>query len=73
MKGPDHKSSLTINEFKQMVKLIRDTETILCKEKILSKEEILNSKVVRKSCVSNRDIKREILKRQIYVLKDPSW
>ncbi len=73
LKGPDHKSSLTINEFKQMVKLIRDTETILGKEKkILSKEEILNSKAVRKSCVSNRDIKKgEILKRTDICFKRP--
>ena len=33
LKGPDHKSSLTINEFEEMVKLIRNTEITLEKIK----------------------------------------
>ena len=32
-KGPDHKASLDIENFKKMILKIRDTETILGKEK----------------------------------------
>ncbi len=57
--GPDHQASLTIKEFKEMIKLIRSTEGALGKEKkILSKGERLNSLAVRKSCVSAKDIKK---------------
>ena len=47
-----------------MIKLVRETETILGKDKkILSPDEKSNSMAVRKSCVSKRDIsKGEIIK-----------
>ena len=67
-KGPDHKASLTIQEFKKMVELIRETEKILGQEKkILTKEEKSNLKAVRKSCISTIDIYRgeKILKKHI--------
>lgn len=52
--GPDHKASLTINEFKSLVKMIRKTEMILGKtKKVITIEEKLNSLAVRKSCVTN--------------------
>ena len=61
LKGPDHKSSLTINEFEEMVKLIRNTEITLGKDKkILSKEEISNSKAVRKAVSPLEIYKKEI-------------
>ena len=73
LKGPDHKASLTISEFKKMVQLIRDAEIILGEDKkILSKEEISNSKAVRKSCISSRAInKGEILKEGDICFKRP--
>ena len=40
MKGPDHSMSLNVNEFKNFVKNIKDTEVILGKDKkILTKGE----------------------------------
>ena len=73
LKGPDHKSSLTINEFEEMVKLIRNTEITLGKDKkILSKEEVSNSKAVRKSCISSRDIQKgDILRKADICFKRP--
>jgi len=59
LKGPDHKTSLNISEFKDMVIKIRNTEKILGKEKkVFSKGEILNKKAVRKSCVARQDIEK---------------
>jgi N,N'-diacetyllegionaminate synthase len=55
--GPDHKASLTIEEFKQMIKLVRNTEKILGQsKKIISIEEKSNLRAVRKSCISSSDI-----------------
>ena len=72
-KGPDHQSSLSIKEFKQMIKLVRETELILGQEKkILSKDEKLNLKAVRKSCVSNRNIKKgDVIKKSDISFKRP--
>ncbi len=67
-KGPDHRTSLTINEFKEMVNLIRSTEKALGKtKKILSKGEKHNALAVRKSCVSSEDIYKgdKILRKSI--------
>ena len=71
-KGPDHKASLTINEFSAMIKLVRSTEEILGKkEKILSKSEKQNALAVRKSCVSSKDIRKvRKLVKSLFVLKD---
>ena len=55
--GPDHKASLTIREFKQMINLIRKTEIMLGQhEKIISYDEKSNLRAVRKSCISALDI-----------------
>jgi sialic acid synthase SpsE len=55
--GPDHKASLTIEEFKQMINLVRTTEKILGQsKKIISTDENSNLRAVRKSCVSSFDI-----------------
>lgn len=58
--GPDHKASITINEFKNLVDLIRKTEKILGKnKKLFSADEKSNSRAVRKSCVSSVDILKD--------------
>ena len=55
--GPDHKTSITINEFSKMVNLIRQTELILGQnKKIISKGEQSNKRAVRKSCVASKNI-----------------
>lgn len=60
LKGPDHKSSATISEFKLLVKKIRDLEIILGNEnKKFSKEELHIHKVARKSVVSSRIINKD--------------
>ena len=57
--GPDHKASLDINEFKNLVNKIRKTEKILGKgAKIITKEERLNSLASKKSCVTNIDLNK---------------
>lgn len=57
MIGPDHKSSCTIEEFKELVKNIRSTEKILgiSKKKLSNKDKEI-FKVARKSIVSVRDL-----------------
>ncbi len=75
LKGPDHKTSLTISDFKKMVTLIRETEKILGgTRKILSQGEISNSRAVRKSCVSKINIEKgqKILEKHI-VFKRPGY
>ena len=63
MDGPDHKASLEPQELKQMVEAIRNIEKAMGNgEKTPQQSEILNKKVVRKSIVANREIKKgEIL------------
>jgi N,N'-diacetyllegionaminate synthase len=59
MEGPDHKSSLSPNEFASMVACIRNIEKGLVPlKKKLQKSEKGNIKVVRKSIVANLDIKK---------------
>lgn len=57
MQGPDHKNSMSISEFKTMVKKIREVEKILGqKNKIISKKELDIAKVARKSIISKFDL-----------------
>ena len=57
--GPDHKASLNIREFKNLVNKIRETEKILGKgAKIITREERLNSLASKKSCVTNIDLNK---------------
>ncbi|WP_435116917.1 N-acetylneuraminate synthase family protein [Candidatus Pelagibacter bacterium nBUS_49] len=57
--GPDHKASATVEEFADLVNKIREVETVLGKKKKnLSKNEKNIAKVVRKSIVSKRKIKK---------------
>ena len=58
-KGPDHKASLNPKEFKEMVNLIRQAETLrgdgIKKQEIC---EIKNTKIARKSIVAKKDISK---------------
>ena len=55
--GPDHKVSLTIEEFSELVNQIRISEQVLGKkEKWFSKDEIEIKKSVRKSIVAKNDL-----------------
>jgi len=59
MRGPDHKSSLEPEELKEMVQKIKEVELALGKEnKIVTKSEISNRKIIRKSLVASKVIKK---------------
>ena len=72
-KGPDHKSSSELIDFKKLVRKIRNLEIILGdNNKIFSKDEINVKKVARKSIVAANDIiKGRKLKREDIVFKRP--
>lgn len=58
-KGPDHKASLNIQNFKKMVLKIRETEAILgVEKKIISKNELKNKNMVRKFIVAKTFINK---------------
>ena len=60
MKGPDHKASLEPKELNEMVYAVRNIEIALgSRVEKPSKSEISNIKIVRKSLVASRNIKRE--------------
>ena len=73
MDGPDHKASLEPNELKAMIKAIRNIESALGSTiKKPSKSETPNIKIVRKSLVASRDIKKgEIFTEQNLTAKRP--
>ena len=59
---------LDVDEFKYLVKMIRKTEIILGKpKKVITTDEKLNSLAVRKSCVTNINLKKGdiVLKKNI--------
>ena len=59
MNGPDHKASLEPDEFKNMVKSIRNIEIALgSSQKKPTNSELQNIKLVRKSLCASRDIKK---------------
>ena len=59
LSGPDHKASLEPKEFKNLVKGIRNISLALGKsEKKITNSEIKNLKIVRKSIVAKKDIKK---------------
>ena len=59
MRGPDHSASLNPDKFKQMCIAIRNTEIILGnKSKRPTKSEIKNIKIVRKSLVASKFIRK---------------
>ena len=73
MKGPDHKASLEPNELKEMIRAVRNIEKALGKKtKKPSKSEKYNLKIVRKSLVAFRNIKKgEIFTDQNLTAKRP--
>ena len=59
LSGPDHKASLEPDEFKNLVNGIRNISLALGKsEKKITNSEMENLKIVRKSIVAKRDIKK---------------
>ena len=59
LKGPDHKASLNVLEFKKMVKLIRKTEIIMGENiKKIQPEELEMSKISKKSLYFSKDKKK---------------
>jgi len=59
MKGPDHRASLEPRDLKKMIHAIRNIEIALgSRLKRPSKSETANIKIVRKSLVASRNIKR---------------
>ena len=73
MEGPDHKASLEPNEFKAMVKAIRNIEVALGSGiKKPSKRELPNMKAARKSIVAKTKIKQgDILSDNNLTIKRP--
>ena len=73
MRGPDHKASMEPKNFCNYVKLIRNTETLLGSYlKKPSRSELKNKKLVRKSIVAKRNIKRgEIFSEVNLICKRP--
>ncbi len=72
--GNDHKVSLTPDEFKKMVKHIKEIEESMGvnKPREISQGELLNREVLAKSLVSNKDIKKgEQISRDMIVIKSP--
>ena len=62
LKGPDHKASLNVMEFRKMVKQIRKTEIVMGKNvKKIQPEELEMSKISKKSLYFNKD-KKKILR-----------
>ena len=71
--GPDHKASADIDEFKQLVKSVRNLEKALEKsEKKFTKEEIEIRNSARKSIISTCDIqKNKIITKKHICFKRP--
>lgn len=58
-KGPDHSSSLEINEFKKMIESIRIIEKCIGKyNKFVTSSELKNKKIVRKSLYAAKSIRK---------------
>lgn len=73
LEGPDHKASLEPEQFKQMVKSIRNIELALGSEKKkLTKSEANNIKIIRKSIVAKTSIQKgEIFNENNLTVKRP--
>jgi len=73
LSGPDHKSSLEPDEFKELIKNIRIVEESLgdpIKKPLETEKEII--KIARKSIVANMDIKQgEVIKKNMLSYKRP--
>lgn len=73
MEGPDHKASVTVEEFAALVQSIRNVEEMLGSEnKLISPGEADIRKVVRKSIVARRDIAEgEVIRAEDLAFKRP--
>ena len=73
MEGPDHKASLEPNEFKTMVKAIRNVEVAIGDGiKKPTDAEKKNMDIVRKSIIAKRDIKKgELFTEENLTVKRP--
>ena len=71
--GPDHKASMEIKDFCNLVKQIRSVEKMLGnKKKKISNEEIRIMKVARKSIIVNKSLKKgDIIKKEYLSFKRP--
>jgi N,N'-diacetyllegionaminate synthase len=59
MAGPDHSTSLNGEEFKKMVKKIRNVEIALgSKKKFITKSALINKKLMMRSIVANKKINK---------------
>ncbi len=72
-KGPDHKASMNINDFGQLIKDIREIEMILgTEDKHFSKDEQDIRKMARKSLVTINPLKKgQIIKKKDFTFKRP--
>lgn len=71
--GPDHAASLDYNEFKEMVKAIRNVELAMGDGiRKLNQKEMDIKEVARKSIILNKDIKKgTILTKDMLIIKRP--
>ncbi len=71
--GPDHSASLSVDEFKLMIKKIRDLEIILGEDrKYMTKSEEANKMIVRKSIVARTNIRKgEVFTSDLLTVKRP--
>jgi len=59
LSGPDHKTSLTVSDFKNMVLSIRNIDKALGEsKKVVSRKEKQNIKLFRRGLVFNKDLKK---------------
>ncbi len=62
MEGPDHHFALEPKDMEELVQSVRDVECALGKEeRILSKDELAARKMIRRSIVAKKDIKKDEL------------
>ena len=75
MKGPDHKASLSVNDFKDFIVNIKNVEKVIGSfKKIISKDELEMRKKMRRSIVLNKRLKRgTILKEEDLEFKRPGY
>tara|TARA_A100001015_G_C15041434_1_gene739913 strand:+ start:1705 stop:3951 length:2247 start_codon:yes stop_codon:yes gene_type:complete len=74
MEGNDHKVSLLPDEFKKMVRAIRQIEEALgtSDERVLTQGEMINRETLSKSLITNSDLKKgDVIKRSMIEIKSP--
>jgi len=74
MEGPDHSASLESNDFKLLVKGIREIEKAMGsdKDRVITQGELINRENLSKSIYANINInKNDIFKKDMFVFKSP--